>query len=134
MNPLTYTPEVTIMLAEKRADIAIMEGEVVSAKRKLEYIQSTIINPNGNIQKSYDIKKKALDIQYEVEKKQLDVKISSLKSQLNSEKTIVTSDQINRINGAILTLFEIFYSGDRNVLSTNTTSYDFYWGYNSNWG
>lgn len=134
INALTYTPEVTIMLAEKRADIAIAEGEVTSAKRKLEYIQNTITNPNGNIQKAFDVKKKSLDLQYEVERKQLDIKLSSLRAQLDARRNVVSSDQINRINNAILTLLEIFYSGDRTILNTNNTSYDFYWGYNSNWG
>ena len=135
INPLTYTPEVTIMLAEKRAEIAIAEGEVSSAKRKLEFIKSTITNPSGNIAKAYEVKKSALDLQYDVEKTQLDTKISSLKTQLNSEKTIVTSDQINRVNGAILTLLEVFYAWNRNdLITSNTTSYDYYWWYNSNWG
>lgn len=31
-------------------------------------------------------------------------------------------------------LLTIFYNGDRNNLGINTTSYVFYWGYNSNWG
>ncbi len=123
------------MLAEKRADIAIAEGEVTSAKRKLEYIQNTITNPNGNIQKSFDIKKKSLDLQYEVERKQLDNKHSSLLAQLDAQRSVVSSDQINRINNAILSLLEVFYAGDRtDLLTRNTTSYDYYWGYNSNWG
>ncbi len=41
---------------------------------------------------------------------------------------------IGKTNEAISELHTIFYNGDRNNLSINTTSYDKYWGYNSNWG
>ncbi len=41
---------------------------------------------------------------------------------------------IGKTNEAISELLTIFYSGDRNNLGINTTSYVFYWGYNSNWG
>ena len=41
---------------------------------------------------------------------------------------------IGKTNEAISELLTIFYSGDRNNLAINTTSYVFYWGYNSNWG
>ena len=39
---------------------------------------------------------------------------------------------VGKTNEAIASLLEIFYNGDRNNLGTNTTSYDTYWGANSN--
>ncbi len=154
INSPTNTPEIIALLAQKRADIAIAEGDLMGAKKKIEYINNTITSPTWGIARAYDVKKKAIDISYEVQKKQLDAKIASQRAQLEARWVVISSSQIARsatiaentqkqetarkyligkTNEAIASLLEIFYSGDRNQLGFNTTSYDKYWGYNSNW-
>ncbi len=154
INSPTNTPEIISLMATQRANIAISEWEVNGAKRKVEYIQNTISNPNGGINRAYDIKKKALDISYDIQKKQLDAKIVSQKAQLEARWVVVSTNQIastatiaentqkqetarkyllGKTNEAIASLLEVFYYSDRNSLGLNTTSYDRYWGYNANW-
>ncbi len=154
INSPTNTPEIIALLAQKRADIAIAEGDLMGAKKKIEYITSTIASPTGGIARAYDVKKKALDISYDVQKKQLDAKIASQRAQLEARWVVISSSQIassatiaentqkqetarkyliGKTNEAIASLLEIFYSGDRNQLGLNSTSYDKYWGYNTNW-
>ncbi len=154
INSPTNTPEIIALLAQKRADIAIAEWELNGAKRKIEYITTTISSPTGGIARAYDVKKQALDISYDVQKKQLDAKIASQRAQLEARWVVISSSQIassatiaentqkqetarkyliGKTNEAIASLLEIFYYGDRNGLGLNTTSYDKYWGYNTNW-
>lgn len=154
INSPSNTPEIIALLSQKRADIAIAEGDLIGAKKKIEYITSTITSPTGGIVRAYDIKKKALDISYDVQKKQLDAKIVSQRAQLEARWVVISSSQIAssatiaentqkqetarkylvwKTNEAIASLLEIFYYGDRNQLGFNTTSYDKYWGYNGNW-
>ncbi len=154
INSPSNTPEIIALLAQKRADIAIAEWELNGAKRKIEYITTTISSPTGGIARAYDVKKQALDISYDVQKKQLDAKIASQRAQLEARWIVISSSQIassatiaentqkqetarkylvGKTNEAIASLLEIFYYGDRNQLAVNTTSYDKYWGYNGNW-
>lgn len=154
INSPSNTPEIIALLAQKRADIAIAEWELSGAKRKIEYITTTISSPTGGIARAYDIKKKALDISYDVQKKQLDAKIASQRAQLEARWVVISSSQVassatiaentqkqetarkylvGKTNEAIASLLEIFYYGDRNQLGFNTTSFDKYWGYNGNW-
>ncbi len=154
INSPTNTPEIIALLAQKRADIAIAEWELNGAKRKIEYITTTISSPTGGIARAYDVKKQALDISYDVQKKQLDAKIASQRAQLTARGVVISSSQVassatiaentqkqetarkylvGKTNEALASLLEVFYYGDRNQLGVNTTSYDKYWGYNGNW-
>ena len=155
INAPTNTPEMVSTVAGQRAEIAIAQWELQSAKEKLAYITNVVASPESSFSRAYDVQRKALDIQYEVQKKQLDAKITSLRANLearwvviensrqSSSATIAENTQkqetakkylIGKTNEAISELLTIFYSGDRNNLGINTTSYVFYWGYNSNWG
>ena len=143
------------MMAGQRAEIAIAQGELQGAREKLAYITNVVGSPESSFSRAYDVQRKALDIQYEVQKRQLDAKIASQKAQLEARGVVISSSQIastatiaentqkqetakkyliGKTNEAIAELLTIFYNGDRNNLSINTTSYDKYWGYNSNWG
>ncbi|GAB0174623.1 MAG: hypothetical protein HHAS10_05020 [Candidatus Altimarinota bacterium] len=155
INAPTNTPEMVSMVAGQRAEIAIAQGELQSAKEKLIYINDVVASPNSSFRQAYDVQRKALDIQYEVQKKQLDAKIASLRANLEARGVVIESSRqassatiaentqkqetakkylIGKANEAIAELLTIFYNGDRNNLGINTTSYVFYWGYNSNWG
>ncbi len=155
INAPTNTPEMVSMVAGQRAEIAIAQWELQSAKEKLAYITNVVASPESPFSRAYDVQRKALDIQYEVQKKQLDAKITSLRANLEARWVVIESSRqsssatiaentqkqetakkylIGKTNEAISELLTIFYSGDRNNLGINTTSYVFYWGYNSNWG
>lgn len=155
INAPTNTPEMVSMMAGQRAEIAIAQGELQGAREKLAYITNVVGSPESSFSRAYDVQRKALDIQYEVQKRQLDAKIASQKAQLEARGVVISSSQIastatiaentqkqetakkyliGKTNEAIAELLTIFYNGDRNNLSINTTSYDKYWGYNSNWG
>jgi multidrug efflux pump subunit AcrA (membrane-fusion protein) len=155
INAPMNTPEMISMVAGQRAEIAIAQGELQSAKEKLTYITNVVSSPNSSFRQAYDVQRKALDIQYEVQKKQLDAKITSLRANLEARWVVIESSRqsssatiaentqkqetakkylIGKTNEAISELLTIFYNGDRNNLGINTTSYVFYWGYNSNWG
>ena len=154
INAPTNTPEIVSMIAGQRAEIAIAQGELEWAKQKSLYIESILSNPESTFAKAYDVKKKALSIQYNVAKKQLDARIKSQKAQLEARWVVISNNRtastatiaentqkqetarkylIGKTNEAIATLLEIFYNSDRNNLAVNTTSYDKYWGYNTNW-
>ena len=72
------------MVAGQRAEIAIAQGELQSAKEKLAYITNVVASPESSFSRAYDVQRKALDIQYEVQKKQLDAKITSLRANLEA--------------------------------------------------
>lgn len=154
INAPTNTPEMVSMVAWQRAEIAIAQWELQSAKEKLIYINNVVASPNSSFRQAYDVQRKALDIQYEVQKKQLDAKIASLRANLEARWVVIESSRqassatiaentqkqetakkylIGKANEAIAELLTIFYNWDRNNLGINTTSYVFYWGYNSNW-
>lgn len=154
INAPTNTPEVIGMIASQRADIAIARGSLDGASEKLTYINSILTGPNNTFTKVYDVKRRALDVQYEVELKQLNAKIASLRANLEArwvvinskitsstatiaenEQKITTAEKflIWKTNEAIAELLRVFYNSDRNNLGVNSTSYGFYWGYNSNW-
>ncbi len=99
------------------------------------------------------MKKKALDISYDVQRQQLDAKIASQRAQLEARGFVISNSQVassatiaeniqkqetarkylvGKTNEAISELLEIFYSGDRNGLGINSSSYDLYWGTNKN--
>ncbi len=153
INSPTNTPEIISLMATQRANIAIAEWELNGAKRKVEYIQNTITSPDGSITRAYDVKKKALDISYDVQRQQLDAKIASQRAQLEARGFVISNSQVassatiaeniqkqetarkylvGKTNEAISELLEIFYSGDRNSLGINSSSYDLYWGTNKN--
>ncbi|MBX9808766.1 efflux RND transporter periplasmic adaptor subunit [Candidatus Gracilibacteria bacterium] len=155
INAPTNTPEMVSMIAGQRAEIAIAQGELQGAKEKFAYITNVVGGPNSSFRQAYDVQRKALDIQYEVQKKQLDAKITSLRANLEARGVVISSSQvastatiaentqkqetakkylIGKTNEAIAELLTIFYSGDKNNLGINTTSYDKYWGYNAQWG
>jgi multidrug efflux pump subunit AcrA (membrane-fusion protein) len=154
INAPTNTPEMVSMVAWQRAEIAIAQWELQSAKEKLIYINDVVASPNSSFRQAYDVQRKALDIQYEVQKKQLDAKIASLRANLEARWVVIESSRqassatiaentqkqetakkylIGKANEAIAELLTIFYNWDRNNLGINTTSYVFYWWYNSNW-
>lgn len=154
INAPTNTPEMVSMVAWQRAEIAIAQWELQSAKEKLIYINNVVASPNSSFRQAYDVQRKALDIQYEVQKKQLDAKIASLRANLEARWVVIESSRqassatiaentqkqetakkylIGKANEAIAELLTIFYNWDRNNLGINTNSYVFYWGYNSNW-
>ncbi len=155
INAPTNTPEMISMIAWQRVEIAIAQWELQSAKEKFIYITDVVASPNSSFRKAYDVQRKALDIQYEVEKKQLDAKIASLRANLEARGVVIESSRISssatiaentqkqetakkfligKINQATAEILKIFYNGDRNNLLPTTSSYSFYWGYNSNWG
>lgn len=154
INAPTNTPEMVSMIAGQRAEIAIAQGELQGAKEKFAYITNVVGGPNSSFRQAYDVQRKALDIQYEVQKKQLDAKITSLRANLEARWVVISSSQvastatiaentqkqetakkylIGKTNEAIAELLTIFYSGDKNNLGINTTSYDKYWWYNAQW-
>ncbi len=154
INAPTNTPEIVSMVAGQRAEIAIAQGEVQSAREKLSYITNVVESPESAFSRAYDVQRKALDIQYEIQKKQLDAKITSQKAQLEARWVVISSSQVSstatiaentqkqetarkylvgKTNEAITELLTIFYSGDRNNLGINTNSYDTYWWYNAQW-
>lgn len=154
INAPTNTPEMVSMIAGQRAEIAIAQGELQGAKEKFAYITNVVGGPNSSFHQAYDVQRKALDIQYEVQKKQLDAKITSLRANLEARWVVISSSQvastatiaentqkqetakkylIGKTNEAIAELLTIFYSGDKNNLGINTTSYDKYWWYNAQW-
>lgn len=154
INAPTNTPEIVSMIAGQRAEIAIAQGELQGAREKFAYITNVVGGPNSSFRQAYDVQRKALDIQYEVQKKQLDAKITSLRANLEARWVVISSSQvastatiaentqkqetakkylIGKTNEAIAELLTIFYSGDKNNLGINTTSYDKYWWYNAQW-
>lgn len=152
INAPTNTPEMVSMVAGQRAEIAIAQGELQSAKEKLAYITNVVASPESSFSRAYDVQRKALDIQYEVQKKQLDAKITSLRANLEARWVVIESSRqsssatiaentqkqetakkylIGKTNEAIAELLRIFYDSDIKILRMNSTSYEFYWGLGS---
>ena len=152
INAPTNTPEMVSMVAGQRAEIAIAQWELQSAKEKLAYITNVVASPESSFSRAYDVKRKALNIQYEVQKKQLDAKITSLRANLEARWVVIESSRqsssatiaentqkqetakkylIGKTNEAIAELLRIFYDSDIKILRMNSTSYEFYWGLGS---
>jgi multidrug efflux pump subunit AcrA (membrane-fusion protein) len=93
INAPTNTPEMVSMVAWQRAEIAIAQWELQSAKEKLIYINDVVASPNSSFRQAYDVQRKALDIQYEVQKKQLDAKIASLRANLEARWVVIESSR-----------------------------------------
>ena len=95
ISTASNSPEIIVLLAEKRADIAVSKWQLNASRNVAKFLELQLWWSGNATQNVYDQKLKAIEIGIDTQKQQLQTRVNSLKAQIDAKKQIVESNKIS---------------------------------------